>query len=109
VTAALADQVVMGLVRHNLILATASAQVGPAENAQVAEPIQSAIDRGEIHIAPVERSLFVDTLGAGMAAELAEGLKDCDPLSRHPQAMLPRPIYHCLEIIHRNLLAKICK
>jgi hypothetical protein len=41
-----------------------------------------------------------------MATQLAEGLKNCDSLPRHAQAMPVRPIHQYLEIIHSKPTCK---
>jgi len=95
-----ADEVMMGLVHHDLVLGTAPAQIGLAENAEVAEPFQGPIDCRAIHIGKVLCRLLVNLFGAGMPSQLAEGVENCDPLSRHPQAVSARPIHDHLKNIH---------
>ena len=100
--AALADQVVVGLVRNDLVLGTAPAQVGLTEDAQVAKPFQGAIDGRAIHFAQVSCRPLVDSLGAGMTAQFAKGTENRNPLSRHSQDVLARSIHNRLKNIHEK-------
>ncbi len=101
-TATPADQVVMRLIHQHLVLGTAPAQIGLAENAQVAESFQGPVDCRAIHIGQVNRRPLVDLVGAGMTTQFAEGVENRLALSRHPQAMFARPIHDHLKNIHSH-------
>ena len=97
-----AHQVVVRPARHDLKLGAAPAQVGLAENAQVTEQLQRAVDGREVHVAPVKRGPIVDLFGAAVPLQLAQGLQDNHPLPCHPHAMQARPVYQNLVIVHHN-------
>jgi hypothetical protein len=63
----LANQVMVGLLAHDLILGASVAQVGLANDLQVVQRLQCAIDGREIHIAAVKGHPIVDLFGASVA------------------------------------------
>jgi len=86
--ATLADQVVVRLVGHDLVLGTLPAEVNLAEDAEVAQPLQGTVHRREVDIGLVAQNLDVHPLGAGVALEFTDCLQDENPLARHPAASL---------------------
>jgi hypothetical protein len=83
---ALADQMMVRLVGHNLVLGTLPAEVDLAEDPQVAQPFQRTV-----HCRNVDARLGIEyplmhLLGAGMTVELAESLQDEDSLAGYPAA-----------------------
>jgi hypothetical protein len=66
-TTPLTNKVVVRLAGYDLILGATPAQIGLAQDAQIAKPFQGTIDRREIHTMLLLADPFMDTLCTGMA------------------------------------------
>ncbi len=76
----LANEVMVGLAGDNLVFSATPAQVGLADDVQIAKLLQGAIDGGQVNVGLIGRDLAMDLLGAGVTIQLAEGLQDDGPL-----------------------------
>ncbi len=104
---ALADQVMVRLVGHDLVLGTLPAEVDLAEDPQVAQSLQRTVHRGEMDARLGIEYPLMHPLGAGVTVELAESLQDEDSLASHPAAGPADVVYQGLQIGHGGLAAKI--
>jgi len=65
-TTTLANEMVMGMIGHDLVLGASATQVGLAQYAQISKPFKRAVHRREIHAALRFTHSLVDPLHTGM-------------------------------------------
>jgi hypothetical protein len=105
----LADQVMVGMLAHDLILGVSAAQVGLADYLQIVQSFQCAVYSREVHVVLVKSHLIVDLFDAGVAFQLAKRSQDNGPLAGYPKAVLPNAVREMLKGVHLLLLAYVCK
>jgi hypothetical protein len=91
--AALADEMVVRGAGDDLELEMALTQVGAAQDPQLAQGLEGAIDGGQIDVGAVAAGVGMNLLDAGVAVQFGQSLENDRSLPGQAEALLPEPVY----------------
>lgn len=104
-----ADKVVMGVLAHDLKLDALPAEVDLAEDTQVAQLLEGAVDGGEVNGGVIAGEPGVHPFRAGVAIEGTEGVQDDLALAGEPEAGAAGRALESLKVTHDGLPANCCR